>query len=84
MTLLSRSDGRRLPGDGRRKTVTGALTRGRFRAARLGRTDQALSQREVYMATIEKSIDVGVPVSVAYGQWTQFEEFPKFMEGVVS
>ena len=35
------------------------------------------------MATIEKSIDVGVPVSVAYDQWTQFEEFPKFMEGVV-
>lgn len=34
------------------------------------------------MATIEKSIDVGVPVSVAYGQWTQFEEFPRFMEGV--
>jgi uncharacterized membrane protein len=36
------------------------------------------------MATIEKSIDVGVPVSTAYGQWTQFEEFPQFMEGVVS
>jgi uncharacterized membrane protein len=34
------------------------------------------------MATIEKSIDVHVPVSVAYGQWTQFEEFPQFMEGV--
>ena len=34
------------------------------------------------MATIEKSIDVGVPVSVAYGQWTQFEEFPRFMSGV--
>jgi uncharacterized membrane protein len=34
------------------------------------------------MATIEKSIDVRVPVSVAYGQWTQFEEFPRFMEGV--
>ena len=34
------------------------------------------------MATIEKSIDVGVPVSVAYGQWTQFEEFPQFMSGV--
>ena len=34
------------------------------------------------MATIEKSIDVRVPVSVAYGQWTQFEEFPQFMEGV--
>jgi uncharacterized membrane protein len=36
------------------------------------------------MATIEKSIDVQVPVSTAYGQWTQFEEFPRFMEGVVS
>jgi len=36
------------------------------------------------MATVEKTIDVNVPVSTAYGQWTQFEEFPKFMEGVVS
>ncbi len=36
------------------------------------------------MATVEKSIDVQVPVSAAYGQWTQFEEFPQFMEGVVS
>ena len=35
------------------------------------------------MATIEKSIEVEVPVSTAYNQWTQFEEFPKFMEGVV-
>jgi uncharacterized membrane protein len=34
------------------------------------------------MATIEKSIDVDVPVRVAYNQWTQFEEFPRFMEGV--
>jgi uncharacterized membrane protein len=35
------------------------------------------------MASIQKSIDVGVPVSVAYDQWTQFEEFPQFMTGVV-
>jgi len=34
------------------------------------------------MATIERSIDVDVPVRVAYNQWTQFEDFPKFMEGV--
>ena len=31
---------------------------------------------------IEKSIDVEVPVRAAYNQWTQFEEFPRFMEGV--
>ena len=34
------------------------------------------------MTTIEKSIEVDVPVPVAYNQWTQFEEFPQFMEGV--
>jgi uncharacterized membrane protein len=34
------------------------------------------------VATVEQSIDVKVPVQVAYNQWTQFEEFPKFMEGV--
>jgi uncharacterized membrane protein len=34
------------------------------------------------MATIEKSIDVDAPLRTVYNQWTQFEEFPKFMEGV--
>lgn len=34
------------------------------------------------MATAMKYVDVAVPVSVAYNQWTQFEEFPSFMEGV--
>lgn len=34
------------------------------------------------MASIMKSIDVEVPVRTAYNQWTQFEEFPRFMEGV--
>ncbi len=35
------------------------------------------------MATkVEKSIEVDVPVSTAYNQWTQFEEFPRFMGGV--
>jgi len=36
------------------------------------------------METIKESIDVSVPVSTAYNQWTQFEQFPKFMEGVES
>jgi len=31
---------------------------------------------------VEQSIDVDVPVSTAYNQWTQFESFPHFMEGV--
>ena len=34
------------------------------------------------MAVVEKSIEIDVPVSTAYNQWTQFEEFPHFMEGV--
>ncbi len=34
------------------------------------------------MSTIEQSIEVKVPVRTAYNQWTQFEDFPHFMEGV--
>ena len=34
------------------------------------------------MSVIEKSIDLNVSVRTAYNQWTQFEEFPRFMEGV--
>jgi uncharacterized membrane protein len=34
------------------------------------------------MARVEHNIEVGVPVRTAYNQWTQFEEFPRFMEGV--
>jgi uncharacterized membrane protein len=34
------------------------------------------------MASVTETIDVGVPVTTAYNQWTQFEEFPRFMEGV--
>jgi uncharacterized membrane protein len=35
------------------------------------------------MSTIEKSIEVNVPARTAYNQWTQFEEFPRFMDGVL-
>ncbi|MDQ0597185.1 putative membrane protein [Streptomyces canus] len=34
------------------------------------------------MSTVKESVDVEVPVRTAYNQWTQFEEFPQFMEGV--
>ena len=34
------------------------------------------------MSTVVESVDVAVPVHTAYNQWTQFEEFPRFMEGV--
>ena len=32
--------------------------------------------------TIDESLEANVPVSLAYNQWTQFEDFPLFMEGV--
>jgi uncharacterized membrane protein len=36
------------------------------------------------MSTVQQSIEVDVPLHTAYNQWTQFEEFPRFMEGVTS
>jgi uncharacterized membrane protein len=43
------------------------------------RADSIASDRP---RTVSTDIEVEVPLSVAYNQWTQFEEFPKFMEGV--
>jgi uncharacterized membrane protein len=37
---------------------------------------------EAVISSVIQSIDVGVPVSTAYNQWTQFESFPQFMGGV--
>jgi uncharacterized membrane protein len=36
------------------------------------------------MSTTEESVDFKVPITTAYAQWTQFEDFPEFMEGVES
>lgn len=34
------------------------------------------------MSTIEQSIEVAAPLRAVYDQWTRFEDFPRFMEGV--
>ena len=34
------------------------------------------------MASFESSVEINVPVRTAYNQWTQFEEFQRFMDGV--
>ena len=36
------------------------------------------------MSGVTESVDVDVPVRTAYNQWTQFESFPQFMNGVES
>lgn len=43
-----------------------------------------MAQTQTKVSSITKNIDVNVPLQTAYNQWTQFEEFPKFMEGVES
>jgi uncharacterized membrane protein len=43
-----------------------------------------MTSQERDMSEKEKSVEVDVPVSVAYNQWTQFESFPQFMDGVES
>jgi uncharacterized membrane protein len=49
----------------------------------LGRKKSGGSGNKKFMAIIE-DIHIGVPVDVAYDQWTQFQEFASFMKGVES
>jgi uncharacterized protein (TIGR02271 family) len=52
------------------------------RSADEGIGSEPTKEKERAMSSIEKTIDVNVPVHTAYNQWTQFESFPRFMEGV--
>ncbi|KPM56092.1 cyclase [Frankia sp. R43] len=54
--------------------VTGALGAAKGRAGGKGGPPKATN--------IEEAVDIGVPVSVAFDQWTQYPEFAKFMKGV--
>jgi len=53
----------------------------RFEQTSAGKPTPETEERKA-MARVEESIEVGAPVSTVYNQWTQFEEFPRFMEGV--
>jgi uncharacterized membrane protein len=44
---------------------------------------QLRAERGGWSSWVEQSIEVDVPVGTAYNQWTQFEEFPKFMDSVL-
>jgi uncharacterized membrane protein len=39
-------------------------------------------RKGTFMASVEQTIEVNLPVRTVYNQWTQFEEFPQFMQGV--
>jgi uncharacterized membrane protein len=63
------------------KAIAGALTiaLGGYLVSKLASRRQFSSSSE---STVHEVIDVDVPVSTAYNQWTQFEEFPRFMATV--
>ncbi|MGH8718080.1 MAG: SRPBCC family protein, partial [Burkholderiales bacterium] len=48
----------------------------------LGAANAALRHQGEKMKTVQKSIEVKCPVRSVYNQWTQFEDFPRFMDGV--
>ena len=64
--------------------VLGGLGEGESNVAKSPHQNYVSNKNSHTMETIEKFIDINTPVRTAYNQWTQFEEFPRFMEGVES
>ncbi|MGP3923351.1 SRPBCC family protein [Streptomyces sp. 8N616] len=48
----------------------------------VGKDGGESKDQKIKVVNIVEQIDVGIPVSAAYDQWTQFEEFPAFMKKV--
>jgi len=67
---------------GLRNTLLLAGLAGGALALHRRRTSKSSVSGSTTPRVIESSIEVDVPVSAAYNQWTQFEEFPQFMDGV--
>jgi uncharacterized membrane protein len=74
---------RMLSGDGPVKSAVGAATSGIADKAK-GMFGKGKGGGKSKAMNIEETIDIGVPVSVAYDQWTQFQDFSRFMKGVES
>ncbi len=64
--------------------VLGGLNEGGAQE-RVSPKQQYISEKNgTTIGTIDKSIDVNTPLRTTYNQWTKFDEFPRFMEGVDS
>jgi uncharacterized membrane protein/hemerythrin superfamily protein len=66
----------------KQQLLAATSTMGQLRQGTLAQHKTATDKNSGGSSTIEQSIDIHVPVHVVYNQWTQFEAFPSFMEGV--
>jgi uncharacterized membrane protein len=86
LPMLGEGAKRMLSGDSPAKSAVGAAASGVANKAKdvVGKVTGGRGTGKSKATDIEESIDVGVPVSTAYNQWTQFTEFTRFMKGVES
>ncbi len=84
--LLSAITGAGTQGDGKSagRVVLGAAGKAVSGAVSHGRDSNGGQGQNLKVTNIEEEIDVGVPVRLAYNQWTQFTDFPSFMKKVES